>query len=97
MTTTHQELTQVPQSGFKQRLAAILAADMAGYSRLMAQDEGATVAALDRARAVFRSQIESRQGRVIDMASDPGQEFGLRACSKAVSAKRASACASRRN
>ena len=42
---------------------------MAGYSRLMAADESATVMALDAARAVFREQIESR-GRVIDMAGD---------------------------
>jgi adenylate cyclase len=54
----------------KQRLAAILAADVAGYSRLMAADERATVAALDSARAVFRTQIESIGGRVIDMAGD---------------------------
>ncbi len=55
---------------FKQRLAAILAADAAGYSRLMAADERTTVTALDAARAVFRTQIESNQGRVIDMAGD---------------------------
>ena len=54
----------------KQRLAAILAADVAGYSRLMAADERATVAALDAARAVFRKQVEANQGRVIDMAGD---------------------------
>ncbi|MFN0162981.1 MAG: adenylate/guanylate cyclase domain-containing protein [Burkholderiales bacterium] len=54
----------------KQRLAAILAADAAGYSRLMAGDDRATVAALDGARAVFRARIESNQGRVIDMAGD---------------------------
>ncbi len=53
-----------------QRLAAILAADAAGYSRLMSADERATVAALDAARAVFRQQIESNRGRVIDMAGD---------------------------
>ena len=57
-------------SELKQRLAAILAADVAGYSRLMAADERATVAALDAARAVFRIQIESNQGRVIDMTGD---------------------------
>lgn len=57
-------------SGLRQRLAAILAADVAGYSRLMAGDERATVAALDCARSVFRAQIESNQGRVIDMAGD---------------------------
>ena len=57
-------------SDLKQRLAAILAADVTGYSRLMSGDERATVAALDAARTVFRSQIEARQGRVIDMAGD---------------------------
>ncbi|KPK05778.1 MAG: hypothetical protein AMJ64_10845 [Betaproteobacteria bacterium SG8_39] len=36
----------------------------------MAADERATVAALDAARAVFRTQIEANQGRVIDMAGD---------------------------
>ncbi|HZP93425.1 MAG TPA: tetratricopeptide repeat protein [Burkholderiales bacterium] len=54
----------------KQRLAAILAADVAGYSRLMAADERATVAALDAARGVFREQIEANGGRVVDMAGD---------------------------
>jgi len=54
----------------KQRLVAILAADATGYSRLMAADEHATVAALDAARAVFRARIESNQGRVIDMTGD---------------------------
>ena len=57
-------------SELKQRLAAILAADVAGYSRLMSADERATVSALDAARTVFRAQIEANQGRVIDMAGD---------------------------
>ena len=57
-------------TGHGQRLAAILVADAAGYSRLMAADESATVAALDAARALFRSHIESRGGRVVDMAGD---------------------------
>jgi len=57
-------------SGLKQRLAAILAADVAGYSRLMAADERATVQSLDAARALFRNRIEANQGRVIDMAGD---------------------------
>jgi adenylate cyclase len=54
----------------KQRLAAILAADAAGYSRLMSRDERATLAALDSARAIFRQHVEAHQGRVIDMAGD---------------------------
>jgi adenylate cyclase len=60
----------VTDSGLKQRLEAIRAADVAGYSRLMAADERATVAALEAARATFKTHIESRQGRVIDMAGD---------------------------
>jgi len=51
-------------------LAAILAADVVGDSRLMSAGERATVTALDAARAVFRSRIESNRGRVIDMAGD---------------------------
>ena len=47
-----------------------MAADVAGYSRLMGADENATVIALDAARAVFKTRIESTQGRVIDMAGD---------------------------
>lgn len=50
--------------------AAILAADVAGYSRLMSQDARATVVALDAARALFRSHIQSCGGRVIDMTGD---------------------------
>jgi TolB-like protein/Flp pilus assembly protein TadD len=54
----------------RQRLAAILAADVAGYSRLMTGDERATLAALDSARGIFREKIETHHGRVIDMAGD---------------------------
>ena len=58
------------RSEFKQRLAAILVADVAGYTRLMAADERATVAALDKARTVIRTRVEANQGRIIDMAGD---------------------------
>jgi len=60
----------VSESETRQRLAAILMADVAGYSRLMSCDEGGTVAALDGARAVFRTTIAAHRGRVIDMAGD---------------------------
>jgi adenylate cyclase len=58
------------ETPIRQRLAAILAADVAGYSRLMNCDECGTVAALDAARACFREAIGQHQGRVIDMAGD---------------------------
>jgi len=62
--------TRVSGTGLRKRLVAILAADAAGYSRLMAIDERTTIEALDAARRVFRGQIESNQGRVIDTAGD---------------------------
>jgi TolB-like protein len=57
-------------TGVRKRLAAILAADAAGYSRLMAADELGTVTLLGAARKVFKARIEAHQGRVIDMAGD---------------------------
>lgn len=58
------------QASLTRRLAAILAADVVGYSQLMAKDDTATVNALDAARAVFRESVQANQGRVIDMAGD---------------------------
>jgi adenylate cyclase len=54
----------------RQRLAAILAADAVGYSRLMEADERATMAALEAARAVFRAEVDAHGGRVVDTAGD---------------------------
>ena len=51
-----QSLEPLDSGGFKQRLAAILVADVAGYTRLLAMDERATVTALDQARAVIRAR-----------------------------------------
>lgn len=57
-------------STVRQRLAAILAADAAGYSRLMQVDEQSTMRLLDAARAVFQEQIEAHHGRVMNMVGD---------------------------
>ena len=58
-------------SGSRQRLAAILAADVVGYSRLMSHDEAATEWPHSmQPRAVLRSEIELHHWRVIDMAGD---------------------------
>src|SRR5947209_18595167 len=64
------ERTRLTDSGSRQRLAAILAADVVGYSRLMTADEHVTMAALAAARLIFRTQNESSPGRVLDQASD---------------------------
>ncbi len=52
------------------RLAAILSADVAGYSRLMGDDEPGTMAALDECHRVFRQHFDTYNGRVVDTAGD---------------------------
>ena len=54
----------------KRKLAAILAADVAGYSRLMGDDERATMDMLNVCREVFRGHIATHNGRVVDTAGD---------------------------
>jgi adenylate cyclase len=51
---------------FKRKLTAILSADVAGYSRLMAEDEAATVKTLETYREVMSTLIKQHRGRVID-------------------------------
>ena len=57
-------------SAERERLAAILAADAVGYSRLMASDQRKTIALLDSCRLVFRKEVEAHRGRVVDTAGD---------------------------
>ena len=53
------------------RLAAILAADVVGYSRMMEADEGGTLAALmARRREVLEPLIVKYQGRIFKVAGD---------------------------
>jgi class 3 adenylate cyclase/pimeloyl-ACP methyl ester carboxylesterase len=53
------------------RLAAILAADVAGYSRLMSEDEAGTLAALQAHRSeVVAPAIEKRGGRIVKLMGD---------------------------
>ena len=54
----------------ERRLAAILAADVEGYSRLMHQDEEATMATLSARRGVVDELIARRQGRIANTAGD---------------------------
>ena len=61
----------------KRRLATILAADVAGYSALMAQDEEATVRTLRAFRDVIDKLIARHDGRVFNTAGDAVlAEFG---------------------
>ncbi len=54
----------------ERRLAAILSADVAGYSRLMGDDEAATVETLTKYRQVFADHIARHDGRVVDSPGD---------------------------
>jgi len=55
---------------FRRKLTAILSADVAGYSRLMAEDESATVKTLETYREVMSTLIMQHRGRVIDSPGD---------------------------
>jgi adenylate cyclase len=55
----------------ERRLAAILAADVVGYSRLMEQDEAGTMAALvDRRKAILEPLFAKHRGRVVRLMGD---------------------------
>jgi len=54
----------------KRKLAAILAADAVGYSRLMGTDEEGTMKILSAHRAVIDGIIEFHEGRIINTAGD---------------------------
>lgn len=54
----------------KRRLAAILAADIAGYSRLMGEDDVATFRDLKGHQAAVFPLVGEHGGRIIDTAGD---------------------------
>src|SRR5262245_66493767 len=58
------------RTSWNRRLAAILAADIAGYSRLMGEDEAATVRDLKADQAVVLPLVGRYGGRIIDTAGD---------------------------
>ena len=55
--------------GFKRKLSAILSADVAGYSRLMGEDDDA-VRTLTGHREMMSTLIKQHQGRVVDSPGD---------------------------
>ena len=58
------------QVHIKRKLATILAADVAGYSRLMGEDEEATAGTLGVCRAVFDRLVGAHDGRIFNTAGD---------------------------
>ena len=60
----------VTQEGFKRKLTAILSADVVGYSRLMDDNEEATIRTLNDYRVSITSLIQQYRGRVVDAIGD---------------------------
>jgi class 3 adenylate cyclase len=60
----------VAEAHVERRLAAILAADIAGYSALMGADEVRTVHDLKEHQAVVLPMVGQFGGRIIDTAGD---------------------------
>jgi hypothetical protein len=58
------------EEGFKRKLTAILSADVIGYSRLMRNDEEATVRDLAACRVLISDIIQQHHGRVVDSPGD---------------------------
>ena len=58
------------QEGFKRKLTAILSADAVEYSRLMSENEEATVSTITAYREVLTTLIQQHNGKVLDSPGD---------------------------
>src|SRR3979490_2679022 len=54
----------------KRKIAAIMAADIAGYSKLVAEDEEETLRRLESYRAGFKDFVAPFPGRIFNTAGD---------------------------
>ncbi len=62
--------SRTARAGVERKLTAILSADVKGYSRLMGDDEVATVRTLTAYREVMTTLIQQHHGRVVDSPGD---------------------------
>jgi class 3 adenylate cyclase len=58
------------QNGIQRRIAAILAADVASYSRLMGRDEQGTLAGLKAYRELIDQKSRDHRGRIVNATGD---------------------------
>ena len=64
-------MCQMAEERAQRRLAAILAADVVGYSRLMERDEAGTLAALKARRTdVLEPLVAKHRGRIVKLMGD---------------------------
>ena len=77
-TPVSETIAPMAEERAQRRLAAILAADVVGYSRLMEADEAGTLAALkERRNTIFEPTIRSHRGRIVKVMGDGALvEFG---------------------
>lgn len=65
-----EEIAVSPSTRMARKLAAILIADVKGYSRLMGEDEAATIQTLTVHQALIATVVQQYQGRVISSPGD---------------------------
>ena len=61
---------EMKSKSVQRKLTAILSADVKGYSRLMGQDEAATVKSIRACRIIMASAIATAHGRIVDSPGD---------------------------
>src|SRR5262245_32380165 len=65
------QMHRMAETRVQRRLAAILAADVVGYSRLIEQDEAGTIAVLkERRRGILKPLVAEHHGRVVKVMGD---------------------------
>src|SRR5690242_10958328 len=65
------DLAEMERTRDQRRLAAVLVADVVGYSRLMESDEAATLAALrDRRKSILEPAVKAHGGRIVKFLGD---------------------------
>jgi class 3 adenylate cyclase len=65
------------RSGERRKLAAILAADVVGYSRVMEADEAATLSAPKERKKIREPLLSKHHGRVVNLMRDGRAGCGL--------------------
>ena len=60
----------MPDEGYKRKLTASFSADAVGYSRIMRDDEEATIRTLTEYRETITTQVNQHNGRVVDSPGD---------------------------
>ena len=58
------------EDDFKRKLTAIFSADVVGYSRLMGEDDAATVKTITAYREIMAALIKQHRGRMVDSPGD---------------------------